>query len=304
MNLKERYQKFRAWQREPQRYTRRSTEKHHCPNCGQEFEGNYCPICSQAAGDGRISWAWVQQSIMNLWAMDSRSMPYSLIQLLLRPGYFIGEFISGHRQICYPPVNMLFGVAVIYAVVNQLLGINFEPITAKETTHESLKLITSIINWLRSNPAWGMITMTVFFILPTWVLFRFSPRHPRHTLPEGIFIQILMGSLMLVCILLSILIPALELLIPIYYYIAYRQLFGYNFWGTVWRLLVGLLVWSLAIFLIAMLILLTTMEGFKVGDILRVLLVLLLPICLLLLLGYWIGRKTEKKRLQMAEKQK
>jgi hypothetical protein len=307
MNLKERYRKFRAWQRQPQRYTQRSSEKHHCPNCGQDFEGNYCPICGQIAGDGRISWGWVRQSILNLWAMGSRSMPYSILQLLLRPGYFIGEYISGHRQICYPPVNMLFGVAIIYAIVNQILGISFEPLPTKETNNESIKesinLLVTIINWLRGNPAWGTLTLTLLFILPTWVLFRFSPRHPRHTLPEGIFIQILMGSLILVCFLLSTLIPIAELFIPIYYYIAYRQLFGYSRWGTVWRLLLGFLVWSVASLLIGVMFLLPAIVDFVPWQFVLTIVILLLPIIIILVFGYWIGRRSEKKRLQRIEKQ-
>ena len=36
-----------------------------------------------------------------------------------------------------------------------------------------------------------------FFILPTWLVFRFAPGYPRHTLPEGCFLQVFLSTLSL-----------------------------------------------------------------------------------------------------------
>ena len=80
-------------------------------------------------------------------------------------------------------------------------------------------------------------------ILPTYLLFRFAPRHTRHTLPESIFIQLFMCTLILICSLATILLDELFWLVPFYYYITYRQFFGYRPWGTLWRLLVSAFVW-------------------------------------------------------------
>ena len=59
MGLKEQIRRFRAWQKEAVHYSDERLEPHHCPNCGHDFEGNYCPVCRQDAGDGRITWKWV-----------------------------------------------------------------------------------------------------------------------------------------------------------------------------------------------------------------------------------------------------
>ena len=47
MNLKSIYQRFRKWQREPFSYETKPGVKYHCANCGNTFEGNFCPACGQ-----------------------------------------------------------------------------------------------------------------------------------------------------------------------------------------------------------------------------------------------------------------
>ena len=42
MILKQLYQRFRNWQRNPRQYQELGSEMHCCNNCGQEYENNYC----------------------------------------------------------------------------------------------------------------------------------------------------------------------------------------------------------------------------------------------------------------------
>ena len=123
MGLKEQIRRFRAWQKEAVHYSDEHLEPHHCPNCGHDFEGNYCPVCRQGAGDGRITWKWVYKCVMEVWGMESLSLPYTVLQLIFRPGYLISDYINGRRQTSYTPVNMLFIIALVYVIVAQLLGI-------------------------------------------------------------------------------------------------------------------------------------------------------------------------------------
>lgn len=77
-------------------------------------------------------------------------------------------------------------------------------------------------------------------------MFRYSPLHTRHTLPEGFFIQVLFANLQVVIFLLMVpcwllfkqmtVLSAISLVVIAYYIIGYRQLFGYGLWGTLWRL--------------------------------------------------------------------
>ena len=111
MTFKEIFRRFRAWQIEPFQYED-TVEQHVCVNCGHSYEGDFCPVCGQKNDEGRVSWKSVGQELIKIWGMESRSLLSSVLQLLGRPGYLIGDYISGRRQVCYSPVSMLFVMAV------------------------------------------------------------------------------------------------------------------------------------------------------------------------------------------------
>ena len=121
MDIKKRYARFKAWQRKPFNYGFRCHDLQHCNNCGHDFTGNFCPYCAQRAGTGRITWNSVLSSVTLLWGMDSRSLPYTLLQLAGRPGYFIRDYIGGRRQISFPPIKMLVIVALIVTLIEHFI---------------------------------------------------------------------------------------------------------------------------------------------------------------------------------------
>lgn len=57
--------------------------------------------------------------------------------------------------------------------------------------------IDNVIKWFNDNKSWGTLFFQAFYILPTWVVFRFAPRYPCHTLPEGFFLQVFLSTLSL-----------------------------------------------------------------------------------------------------------
>ena len=243
LRLKAHCQRFRAWQQEPFNYEFQSEETHCCQNCGHEFVGNYCPYCSQKAGLGRITWTSVYQGALELWGMGSRSMPYALWQLIWRPGYFIRDYISGKRQVSFPPVKML----AVLAVIITLLEYWFVPDAAErhavmknpEVSNSPLGVISYVktfLVWIDAHQEWSLLFWKSFVILPIWWLFRNAPAYPRHTLAEGLFIQIFMSVLSLMITFVSDLFDdMLDWLKIVSSLVCYHQLFGYGWWGTIWR---------------------------------------------------------------------
>lgn len=118
--------------------------------------------------------------------MDSRSLLYSLLQLLLRPGYLISDYINGERQSSFPPVKMLLLVAIVFGLYIHYAGIRKAP-PDPEGTFEFMR---GFAIWFNKNPGWGQMIKCLFLIPFTWLLFRHSPRNARHTLPEGFYIQV------------------------------------------------------------------------------------------------------------------
>ena len=151
MKLKESLRRLPARQNKLALYSDEELEECRCANCGHVFKGNYCPVCRQEVGDGHITWKWVGKSILDVWGMDTRSLPNTLLQLLWRPGHLIGDYIGGHRQICYKPVNMLFIVALAYVILMQIIGQDVSFNTVKVEGYDQagyFKIINFCYQWL------------------------------------------------------------------------------------------------------------------------------------------------------------
>lgn len=292
MNLKETLGRFRTWQNKPYHNSDEEQEEHRCANCGNVFRGNYCPVCRQDAKDGRITWRWVGKSILDVWGLDSRSLPNTLLQLFIRPGRIIGAYLDGQHQICYKPFNMLFILAIFYVVVQQLLGWDY----AATPEDKGGKVVQMVFEWVSEHPAWNAMLISVAMIIPTWLFFHFAPRHTRHTLPEGIFIQLFMNILILVIVFLSDFFILFSLLIPVYYYIAYRQLFGYRPWGTIWRILLCFAVWFIFFVILINLLYIVTTHPEKLPRVAIGLLLYLVALAGILAFGYFVSKKTAQSK--------
>ena len=237
--IREYYSRFRRWQQaEPHYVNRHEGEVQHCHNCGTEFAGNFCPICGQQAGVGRVGWHTLRRGLMEIWDLDSRSLPYTLFQLLTRPGYLVRDYISGRRLVSFPPVKMLVIVCLfvvvfetVFHLKNDVVGITF-----------NVKEVDDIVTWINSQKSWATLFVQSILILPTWLVFRFAPGYPRHTLPEGFFLQVFLSVQALLLSFFGYWSATAELVLcMVFMYITYRQLFGYGWWSTLWRLAVVLL---------------------------------------------------------------
>lgn len=242
---------------------------------------------------------------MLIWGLDSRSLPYTLWQLLLRPGYLVRDYISGRQQASFPPVKMLFIVTVIVVIIEHI----FFP-DAKASKHQSdLILLNQFVQWQQNNPTWATLLTSTLFLLPTWLLFRYAPAYYKHTIPESFFLMVFLAVITQMFSPLKYIIPTIALTVTcIYYFITYWQLFGYNIWGTLWRLIItAFSAFNLAIFFFALSGLITgnadqigiqhetsaTQTG-KIIGLIVVLLLLLLPMTLLLTIGHLIDRRNRK----------
>ena len=261
ISLKSIYKRFRQWQHDPIDNEFLSHASQRCSNCGHEFVGNYCPYCSQQGGIGPIGWKSVFRSIGEVWGLHNRSLLYSIVQLLLRPGYFISDYIGGKRQVSFPPVKMLVLIGVLGVIVDFLTGAihgmlysHGEKMAYVNDAFEWLNThvkgmfpppsdyLSGVLQWLNTHPDVFSLILLSFLIVPNYYIFRFAPRNTRHTLPQGFFIQVFSTVLFL---LLNMFydITGLGWLVVILgsamVFVTYRQLFGYGIWGTLWRVVMA-----------------------------------------------------------------
>ena len=297
MNVKQQYKRFKAWQLNAFDWSYDENEHHYCVNCENDFVGNHCPHCSQKAGAGKISWKSVLQSTAEVWGMHNRSLLYTLWQLIWRPGYFISDYINGKRQVSFPPVKTLVIMGVIGAIVDYLYK---APAITRNVITKDSSLSDRIFNWIEANPGWGSLCVVCFFLIPTWCIFRYAPRNARHSLPQGFFIQVFMGIQFLIIDNLSDFFGEFfYIMVPMCYFYAYRQLFGYNFLGNMWRVLLMFISGaSIFIFVLSITEFLTTRSISDVWIFLFICSSTLATISLLLglLISKSLVKRKEKKR--------
>ena len=290
--------RFKNWQLNAFDYSFKSYKQHKCHNCENTFVGNYCPHCSQKAGVGEISWHTVRMSVMEVWGMHTRSMLYSLWQLMFRPGYMISEYINGKRQVSFPPVKMLVILGIISVIIDSLFVVDKRIIQFAPSNDEEFKFILNFLTWLSAHPGWGWLFITCFMIIPTWAIFRYSPRNAKHSIPQGFFIQVFMSvQVLIVDDLADIISDVFYVMIPLCYMYTNRQLFGHKMWGTVWRTLLVLISGVLLAFMTIYLYdILTPEMGEDVLFNLIAISILFVPSVIIISLGALLSKRSWKRR--------
>ena len=246
MDLKTAYTRFRQWQLDPFEYKAKSQASHRCNNCGNDFVGNYCPICSQKENVGRITWKSVAQSIGEVWGLHNRSLIYSVVQLFLRPGYFISDYISGKRQVSFPPVKMLAIIALLGILVDHLTG--FGDVVGVfnydfDFEGDKMLFLDNAFEWMNTHPDLMSLIMLSYLIIPNYFIFHFAPRNTFHTLPQGFFIQVFSSVAFLILNMLYDITSMgwfVFILGVVLLFFTYKQLFGYDVGETIWRLMASL----------------------------------------------------------------
>ena len=121
--FKEKVQQFRAWRERPREVAPMSTEEHECLNCQEHYTGNYCPRCGQAANTDRFSMKVAAENFAEAYGMGERGMFRTILELILRPGYLILDYLRGMRVSYYAPFKMFFLLFAISTLVTHGLNI-------------------------------------------------------------------------------------------------------------------------------------------------------------------------------------
>ena len=224
-------------------------EGHTCVNCGLYYKGNFCPACGQKATAGRITWGTVRSGVMDVWGLGSRSLIRSLWQLVVRPGRLISDYINGKWQVSFPPVKMLVIVAIFLYFLGRLLYPEFWGDLFEDDMATPANMLEEAISWVVSHPEWAFLSVLSLLVIPTWLVFRHAPRNTRHTLPQGFFIMVfLCVQFYLWLFVFSFVFKMFDIgqdlgftiafvfVIPVLVLIDYKSLFGYGWWGTLWRI--------------------------------------------------------------------
>lgn len=155
-----------------------------CLNCGNEFEGNYCPNCGQSAKTGPLKLLpTIKEILPVIYNFDNRLLR-TCLQLFTRPGHMIREYIEGHRICYYRPIPLIFLLASIYllathfifgdgAVPNEFYSMGENEETQQFwNRHQALKMIVDNLQSIFANTAWMSLIMITLMLVPCKLMFR------------------------------------------------------------------------------------------------------------------------------------
>ena len=270
-NIKERWRRFRQWQRTPvQAPPLDVDEQHVCLNCEESYDGHYCPRCGQSSEVARFNYKTAARGFMDVWGMGSRGLFNSIHHLIARPGYMIADYLRGRRQPYFPPFKMFFVLTAIAILVAHWFNIDnhtalvrgFEDAKGSGDAADAMNMFLALLNKVQAimdyNVAVTRVALVLFCTLLFRVMFRNSPRMGKLTVSEHFYALIMITSqqqfidivLMLTtwssvdgvfakCVEYSFLI------------VACRQLHGYGWVSTILRLLViGVSILAIAFLLL------------------------------------------------------
>lgn len=167
-------------------------EKHKCLNCGNEFNGDFCPVCGQKADVARIGttrslWEDLLNGFTNI---DNRFFRTALC-LVINPGRLILNYLKGKRADYFRPFQMLFILAAVYGMIvylffPDLLSNNLVTIDKGSDVEKSLQsmlgpvsisdavrhFVNKVFEIYNSNIAFNTLLLLPFFTLATKMAFK------------------------------------------------------------------------------------------------------------------------------------
>lgn len=272
MKVKDRYRRFSEWKQQPHQVAPLSEEEHECPTCGTHYEGNYCPRCGQSAKIGRYSFKNALLLYLDVWGLGNRGMFRCIRDLLLRPGYMIRDYLRGMQMAYFPPFKMFFLLIALSFLVDS--GMNIQGVNRKEQSQvEEKEMVSSwfgleeeqpktqtkgdqaadsvgdrIAAWIDQHISVFILISLLLFSVPLFLLFRRSPAIHDLRLSECFVAMVYITNMLIIYNLVPALLCfsvksetiyyALSLLLCI---IPIKQLTGYSYPSTIWRVLFALI---------------------------------------------------------------
>ncbi|MBP3776557.1 MAG: DUF3667 domain-containing protein [Prevotella sp.] len=135
--MKERYRRFKEWEKQPHQVAPLSEKMHECATCGTHYKGNYCPRCGQSMKIGRYSFKNALLLFLDVWGIGNRGMFRSIRDLLLRPGYMIRDYLKGMQMAYFPPFKMYFLLFTLSLLIDS--GLNIQGINRMEDKEEKVE---------------------------------------------------------------------------------------------------------------------------------------------------------------------
>jgi hypothetical protein len=229
-----------------------------CKNCAFDFEGKFCPNCSQKADTHRFTIGHFVHDFFHALTHTDKGMLYLIREMFTRPGQVALEYNAGKRKKYFNPITFLLIMTAVQVFVIAKTNF-FDAVTSSSQTYFRKMISTEKSDLERfdrqmeeSNKQVSKVTetkLTTFLLTPllamfTWLFFRKS----GHNLAENLIFNVLVLAQLTVYFIPVAIIPFLImpsyvvlwftlyfLLNIVYSFIAYKQFFKLSWAKTIFK---------------------------------------------------------------------
>jgi hypothetical protein len=188
-----------------------------CKNCNEPIHGSFCSNCGEKTSYERITLKrMVSDAVIGPFKEHRKSLPYTIVQLTVRPGLYIKRYVEGERNLLYAPDKFLLLIGAVVIFLSTLRYHFF----SNEFTDTDTAVNMSLLQWLGlSNQqkllqefflyaeSYGtilnIIAIPVFALFSHWVF-----KNKKHTYGEHLVLNTYITAQQLFYLIL--LVPALE----------------------------------------------------------------------------------------------
>ena len=143
-----------------------------CKNCNQQFAGNFCNHCGQAANTHKLSLDYIWHDLQHGLFHFDNGIFYTIKQLLIRPGKTIREFINGKRVRHFKPLSLVVVLATFYGLLYHYFIGNLYDIKPKNSQKDVISIYENVSRWITDHFAYTSFIFIIGATISTHFIFK------------------------------------------------------------------------------------------------------------------------------------
>ncbi len=149
-----------------------------CKNCGQIVAGNFCSYCGQNSKVGKINRATFLKEISGSVFQVNKGFVYTLIELLVRPGASIRDFLNGKRKSHFKPIAYVLTFSTLYFIISRIVGEHtwmnefISGFSKVSNSTESRLEMPLFLTWISENFAYATLLLLPVFSFASYLSFK------------------------------------------------------------------------------------------------------------------------------------
>lgn len=149
-----------------------------CKNCGEIYDGNFCPNCGQSAAVEQLNAKNFIKEVSGSVFQVNRGLLFTVRELFLRPGHSIHHYLEGKRKPYFKPIAYVFTLSTIYFLISRILGSEtFLNAIATGWSNGAMDQEidgkgVEMMNWFAANYGYTVLLLLPVFSLASHLAFR------------------------------------------------------------------------------------------------------------------------------------